>query len=197
MKLLNKTGALTASLFALTLATVSTANAHPHHNHENHGQKSPAMSDTMSSQQMPTDGHHHKHDSHKTDKMQNHHTAQNTTQNPYVDRLNLSKTQQQQLQALKNQNQSKMQNLHAKMQQQDANISKQRETKADSTALLASYQQKQAIIDEMITLNREGEKQFMAILTPEQQLQVYQTYDNLKEQQAQQDKMPMQPKSKS
>ncbi|WP_394262083.1 Spy/CpxP family protein refolding chaperone [Moraxella boevrei] len=164
MKLLTKTNTLTASLLALTLAVTGCANTNTNSNHH-------AKAGAMPHKQMPKDAHHHQHDGHKMGEMRGHH----------FERLNLTDAQQKQLEALKKQNHGKMQQLHTKAKQQDETIAKQREAKASTATLLALYQQKQATMDEMKALHDASEKQFMAILTPEQQLQMYQAHDDRKE----------------
>lgn len=164
MKLLTKTNTLTASLLALTLAVTGCANTNANSNHH-------AKAGAMPHKQMPKDAHHHQHNGHKMGEMRGHH----------FERLNLTDAQQKQLEALETQTHGKMQQLHTQAKQQDETIAKQREAKASTATLLALYQQKQATMDEMKALHDASEKQFMAILTPEQQVQLYQAHDDRKE----------------
>ena len=94
----------------------------------------------------------------------------------HFDKLNLTDAQKQQLETLRKQNDDKMKQLHDSLKQQDANITKQKQAGASTATLLALHQQKQATMDSLKALHETAEKQFMSILTPEQQLQMYEAH---------------------
>lgn len=89
--------------------------------------------------------------------------------------LNLSDAQKAQLKTLREQNQAKMQQLHATLKQYDDNIAAQKKAGASTASLLSLYQQKQAVMQQFFTLRQQQEQQFMSVLTPEQQLKFYES----------------------
>ncbi len=89
--------------------------------------------------------------------------------------LNLTDTQKAQLKTLRDQNQAKMQQLHATLKQYDDNIAAQKSAGASTATLLGLYQQKQAVMQQFFALRQQQQQQFMSILTPEQQLKFYES----------------------
>lgn len=88
--------------------------------------------------------------------------------------LNLTDTQKAQMQQLRTQNQAKMQQVKAQLDQMDATIASQKAAGASSATLLNLYQQKQAVMNQFFAMHQQEKQQFMSILTPDQQLKVYQ-----------------------
>lgn len=90
--------------------------------------------------------------------------------------LNLSEAQKAQLQQLRAQHQTQLQQLHTNLKQLDDTIVKQKQAGASNTSLLALYQQKKAVMQQANTLRLQQQQQFLAVLTPEQQLKWYETH---------------------
>lgn len=88
--------------------------------------------------------------------------------------LNLTEAQKSQLEALRLQNRPKMQALQAQLKQYNATLS-QPQAGTNEATLLNLYQQKHAVTLQEAELHRQYEQRFLAILTPSQQIQYYQT----------------------
>lgn len=163
--MLNNKHFLTASLLSMGLVLTGCAT-----NNNAHG----SQYDKSSMSKTHYHGHgksdkaiknpHHDMKDHKNMDMMAHH---------HFDKLALSDTQKKQLEALTAQNKTKIEQLHASLAEQEKNIKKQTEAKADTATLLKLYQQKQATVEEMSELHKASQKQFFAILPPEQQLQMF------------------------
>lgn len=89
--------------------------------------------------------------------------------------LNLTDAQKIQLEQLRTQNQAKMQQFKAQLDQMDANIATQKAAGASTATLLGLYQQKQATMDQFFAMHQQQRQQFINILTPEQQLKMYES----------------------
>lgn len=158
----NKKNLLATSLLAmLALTGCATSNANS----------------TADSKVMPKD-HYHAHGKYEKDAKNPHHDMNphkhmDMMAHHHFDKLDLSDAQKKQLADLKEQNKAKIEKLHASLAEQEKNIKKQKEANASSATLLKLYQQKQATVDEMTELHKNAQKQFFAILTPEQQLKMY------------------------
>lgn len=113
---------------------------------------------------------HHEIKAHKDMDMMAHH---------HFDKLALTDAQQKQIDAITAENQAKIEQLHTSLAEQEKNIKMYSDAKADTATLLKLYQQKQATIEQMSDLHKASEKQFIAILTPEQQLQMYQGHKKM------------------
>lgn len=87
--------------------------------------------------------------------------------------LDLSDAQKTQLQALRQQTEVQMKQLNTTLKQYDDNIAAQKKAGASTATLLGLYQQKQAVMQQAMTLRQQQEQQFISILTPEQQLKFY------------------------
>ncbi|MFW2176931.1 MULTISPECIES: Spy/CpxP family protein refolding chaperone [unclassified Moraxella] len=93
----------------------------------------------------------------------------------HMDELGLTDAQKTQLEQLRTQNQTKMQQLHTTLQQYDDNIAKQKQAGASTATLLALHKQKQAVMEQFFSLHQQQQQQFLNILTPEQQLKLYES----------------------
>lgn len=87
--------------------------------------------------------------------------------------LNLTDAQKAQIEQLRTQNKAKMQQFKTQLDQMDANIKAQKTAGASTTTLLNLYKQKQAVMDNFFVMHQQERQQFINILTPEQQLKMY------------------------
>lgn len=87
--------------------------------------------------------------------------------------LDLTDAQKTQVTQLHTQHQAQTQQLRNTLQQYDANIDAQKKAGANTTTLLNLYKQKQAELDKFMTLRQQQQQQFLNILTPEQQLKLF------------------------
>lgn len=87
--------------------------------------------------------------------------------------LNLTDEQKNQIKLLNAQHTNKMVQIRATLKQHDENIAKQKQARADNETLINLYQQKQAVKEQLFALRQQQQQQFMNILTPEQQLKLY------------------------
>lgn len=169
----SKKNLITASLLSMGLALTACANSN-------------ATSQAPEAKAMPkTHPHHHKADM----KGENPHAHMKMDSNPHkhmdmmahhhFDKLALTDAQKKQIEALTAQNKTKIEQLHASLAEQEKNIKKQTEAKADTATLLKLYQQKQATVEELTNLHKNAQKQFIAILTPEQQLKIYEGHKKM------------------
>lgn len=94
--------------------------------------------------------------------------------------LNLTDTQKAQVQQLHSQHAAQMQQLQTNMQQINANIAAQKKAGASTATLVSLYQQKQALMDQMMAMYKQHQHQLMQILTPEQQLKFYEHQRGMK-----------------
>lgn len=93
--------------------------------------------------------------------------------------LNLTAAQQAQVQQLHAQHQAQVQQQRVKIQQLDANIAAQKQAGASTATLLNLYKQRQDAMQQFMTLRQQQQQQFMNILTPEQQLKLYESRDGM------------------
>lgn len=93
--------------------------------------------------------------------------------------LDLTAAQQVQVQQLHAQHQAQVQQQRVKMQQLDANIAAQKQAGASTATLLNLYKQRQDAMQQFMTLRQQQQQQFMNILTPEQQLKLYESRDGM------------------
>lgn len=92
--------------------------------------------------------------------------------------LNLTDAQKAQIQQLREQQKVQRQQFKATMAQYDANIAQQKQAGASADTLLNLYKQKQAAMEQGMASMQQQKQQFMNILTPEQQLKLYQGRDH-------------------
>lgn len=169
----NKKNLITASLLSMGLALTACANSN-------------ATSQAPEAKAMPkAHAHHHKADMkganpHAHMKMDSHaHKHMDMMAHHHFDKLDLTDAQKKQIDALKEQNKGKIEQLHTSLAEQEKNIRKQKEANASTTTLLNLYQQKQATVEELTNLHKNAQKQFIAILTPEQQLKMYEGHKKM------------------
>lgn len=89
--------------------------------------------------------------------------------------LNLTDTQKAQLEQLRTQNKAKMEQFKTQLDQMDSNIATQKAAGASTATLLSLYQQKQAVMDQFFAMHQQQRQQFVNILTPDQQLKLYES----------------------
>lgn len=165
---------LTASLLGLTLAATGYANAAsnnpaPTKTSMQQDAKSAPMGDNQQ-----RGGHNDKND-HDGKKM----GGKEGMMQRQMEALNLTSTQKTQIEQLRSDNQAKMQQLQATLKQYDDNIDTQKKAGANTATLLDLYKQKQATMDQFFSLRQQQQQQFLNILTPEQQLKLFESRDEM------------------
>lgn len=91
--------------------------------------------------------------------------------------LDLTATQQTQLDQIKARYDAAKKQLKATIAQQEATIAQQKQAGANTATLLALHQQRQNSVEQMMTLKKQQRQQMLSILTPEQQLKFYEQQD--------------------
>lgn len=89
--------------------------------------------------------------------------------------LNLTDAQKSQLEQLRNADKAKMAQFKTQLDQLDKNIATQKAAGASTATLLGLYQQKQAVMNQFFAMHQQQRQQFMNVLTPEQQLKMYES----------------------
>lgn len=156
----NKKNLLATSLLSLGMIVSGCANSNP-----------TAVKPATDSKPMPAHAM-------KMDKADHHHKGMDKMAKHHFDKLDLTDAQKKQLETIHKQNHENMEQLHAKLKTQADNIKKQKEAGANTTTLLALYQEKQATVEELANIHKNSQKQFMNILTPEQQLKMYEGHQH-------------------
>lgn len=169
----NKKNLITASLLSMGLALTACANSN-------------TTSQAPEAKAMPKAQYHHAHGKSEKDVKNPHHGMDKHAHknmdmmtHHHFDKLDLTDAQKKQIEALIAQNKTKIEALHTSLAEQEKNIKKQKEANASTTTLLNLYQQKQATVEELTNLHKNAQKQFIAILTPEQQLKMYEGHKKM------------------
>lgn len=87
--------------------------------------------------------------------------------------LDLTATQQAQIEQIKARNNVAMKQLKASIAQQEATIAQQKQAGVNTATLLALHQQRQNSVEQMMALKKQQRQQMLSVLTPEQQLKFY------------------------
>lgn len=91
--------------------------------------------------------------------------------------LDLTATQQAQIEQIKARYDAAKKQLKATIAQQEATIAQQKQAGANTATLLALHQQRQNSVEQMMALKKQQRQQMLSILTPEQQLKFYEQQD--------------------